>query len=450
MLFVASNFTCTYIDVEMGNLWIELAAIFALILANGFFAASEYALLSIRKARISSLIDRGDDTARTVRTLKSRPNSFVAAVQVGITLVGTLASVVGGATIVARLDQLFGSADIELIARFSDSIAIALVVASIAFLTLVLGELVPKRIGLQHAERISLSVAKPMVMFMRITFVPVRILTFCSRIVVSLLRLDRGADKSRITEEEIVQMIADGRKEGEFSAEEHRLVESVFEFTEGTVRKAMTPRTDIAAINVNWPVEKAIKYISENGRSRYPAFKDSIDSVVGMIYTKDIIHLMCHSELIVLHDILRTPFFVPDSKSLTEVLADFQRKHLHMAIVLDDFGGTAGIITLEDIIEEIVGEIQDEYDTEEREYKILADGTIVMSARMSVQDFNKLMKMDLPEDQADTIGGFIATYLGEIPVLRQKIEYDDLVFTVVDKKGNSVSRLSVVRVSDRG
>ena len=178
------------------------------------------------------------------------------------------------------------------------------------------------------------------------------------------MRLDRGPDRSKITDEEIVQIIADGMKEGEFSEEEHKLVESVFEFTESTVKQAMTPRTDIAAINVDWPVPKSITYISEHGRSRYPAFRDSIDNVVGMVYTKDIIHMMCHSELIIMSDILRTPYFVPDSKSLTELLSDFQRKHLHMAIVLDDFGGTAGIITLEDIIEEIVGEIQDEYDTE--------------------------------------------------------------------------------------
>ncbi len=425
--------------------WIELAAILALILANGFFAASEYALISTRKAQISRLIEKGNRRAGIVKRLKSNPDSFVAAIQVGITLVGTLASVVGGATIAERLTLSLSESSVPFLRNFAASISIAIVVVAIVFLTLVIGELVPKRLGMQYAERISLSVARPMALFMKIIFVPVQFLTFTSKLIVRLLKLDRVPERTSITEEEIVQIIADGRKSGEFSEEEHELIASVFEFTERTVRKAMTPRTDISAINIDWHTDMALRFLSEQGRSRYPVFKDTIDNVVGLLYTKDVVHMMCHSELIIVQDILRTPFFVPDSKSLTELLKDFQRKQMHMAIVLDEFGGTAGIITLEDIIEEIVGEIQDEYDTEEVEYRTLSDGSTEISARMSVDDFNKLMGSAIPEDIADSMGGFIFNYLDEIPILNRRIEFDDLIFTVTEKTGNRIDKIRVTR-----
>ncbi len=429
----------------MDKFWIEFAAILALILGNGFFAASEYALISTRKAQISQLIDKGDKRAKIVKQLKLRPNNFVAAIQVGITLVGTLASVVGGATVAERLTLLLSESPIPSIRNFATTISIAIVVAAISFLTLVLGELVPKRLGMQYAEKISLFVARPLSLFMKIAFVPVQLLTFSSRLVVKALRLEKPPERSSITEEEIVQIISDGQQAGEFSEEEHELIASVFEFTELTVRQAMTPRTDISAINIDWNTDMALRYISEQGRSRYPVFKNTIDNVVGLVYTKDIIHMMCHSELIIIHDILREPFFVPDSKSLTELLRDFQRKQMHMAIVLDEFGGTAGIITLEDIIEEIVGEIQDEYDSEEFEYKTLADGSTVISARMSVDDFNELMGSSIPKDIAGTMGGFIFNYLDEIPKLNRKIKYENLVFTVTEKTGNRIDKITVTK-----
>ncbi|MCK4656094.1 MAG: CBS domain-containing protein, partial [candidate division Zixibacteria bacterium] len=178
-------------------------------------------------------------------------------------------------------------------------------------------------------------------------------------------------------------------------------------------------------------------------------YKDSIDNVIGLIYVRDILNVIQHPDLTILKDIMHEPFFVPDSKKIPELLRDFQRKQMHMAIVLDDFGGTAGLITLEDIIEEIVGEIQDEYDVEEMEYSRQADGSVIISSRMTIDDFNDLMGTELPEDAADTMGGFIYDYLGEIPSLNQVIEYEGLTFTVTKKTGHHIDRLRAVRSRER-
>jgi len=434
-----------YIRCIMDFHWLELIVILLLILANGFFAASEYALISARKSKIGHLVKKGYKRAESVQNLQSNPDGFIAAIQVGITLVGTLASVVGGATLVEHLTSVLANASIPSISHFANSIAVAIVVASIAFLTLVIGELVPKRLGLQHAEKISLYIAAPINFFMRLMFIPVSILTLSSRFILKILHQDKVPETGHITDEEIVQIITEGRKSGEFSQTEQELVASVFEFSESTVHRVMTPRTDISAINTDWPTEKVLQFITEQGRSRYPAFKDTIDNVIGLIYTKDIINILQHSQLIIIHDILRKPFFVPDSKSLSELLRDFQRKQMHMAIVLDEFGGTAGIITLEDIIEEIVGEIQDEYDTEEQEYQIRPDDSIIISSRMSVGNFNKLTGSRLPEDFADTMGGFIYNYLGDIPRMNQTIEYENLKFTVIEKTGHHIDKFRIVK-----
>jgi len=433
----------------MDSYWVELVLIAVLILANGFFAASEYALISARKSKIAQLAQKGSSAAKLVKKLQASPDGFVAAIQVGITLVGTLASVVGGATLVRVLNNFLKSTNISYLSKFSGSISIAVVVVGIAFLTLVIGELVPKRLGLQHATKISLAVAKPIEIFMWLAFIPVRILTFSNRLVLRLLGQHNRSTGGHITEDEIVHIIAEGKKAGDFSQEEQDLVQSIFEFTETTVHKVMTPRTDISAVNVDWPTEQALEFITLEGFSRYPVFRDSIDNIIGLIYTRDIINIFQSKNVVILNDILRTPFFVPDSKSISELMRDFQRLQIHMAIVLDEFGGTAGVVTLEDIIEEIVGEIQDEYDVEETEYKMLPDGSMIVSSRMDVDDFNKIMGTNLPEDLADTIGGFIYTHLGDIPKKNQEIDYEGVVFKVIEKTGHRIEKIKVVK-PDKG
>jgi len=446
MTNVAGQTPFSYIHLEMDSYWLEVAVIVILILANGFFAASEYALISARKSRIAQLAQKGSRKAKLVRRLQSQPDSFVAAIQVGITLVGTLASVVGGATLVSKLNEYLSASSIPFLSKFAGSLAIGAVVVTIAFLTLVIGELVPKRLGLQHSTKISLAVVNTIRVFMWLAFVPIRILTFASRLVLRILGLHGRSPGGQITEDEIVQIISEGKSKGEFSQEEQDLVSNVFEFTETTVHKIMTPRTDISAVNSDWNTDKALEFITIEGFSRYPVFKDSIDNVVGMIYTRDIINVFQHKALIILHDIMRTPFFVPDSKNISELLKDFQRLQLHMAIVLDEFGGTAGVVTMEDILEEIVGEIWDEYDAEEQDYRKNPDGSIVISSRMDIDDFNEVMDTNLPEDLADTMGGFIYTYLGEIPAAQQVIHYEDLRFTVVEKTGHRIEKIKVTRV----
>jgi putative hemolysin len=429
----------------MESSWIEILIILLLILANGFFASSEIALISARRSRIKQLSEKGHKKAQLVGRLQSKPEVFLATIQVGITLVGTLASVVGGAKVVDHLRLWIERIPSEPIQNYSESIAIGIVVVVITYLLLVLGELVPKYLALAYPEKVAFRTVGSVNFLSRLAFLPVKMLSNSSRFFVSLFLKRVPKESGFITDEELKFIVRDGKTKGVFDQTEEQLIRRALEFTDTTVRNAMTPRTEIVALDIKAGQQQAIRAMTEEGFSRIPAYKDSLDNIVGIIYAKDIINLLQNRELIILEDILRRPYFVPDSMKIWELLKIFQKKRVHMAIVLDEFGGTAGLITLEDIIEEIVGEIRDEYDREEEEeIYLLSDNLAIVNASLFIGEFNQKFGTDLPEEY-NTVGGYLTGSLGRIPLLDEEIKIGNLTFVIFDKVGPRLKKIKVIR-----
>ncbi len=429
----------------MGSAWIQILIILLLIIANGFFSSSEIALISARRSRIKQLAEKGHKKAQLVSKLQNKPDVFLATIQVGITLVGTLASVVGGAKLVDHLKLWLEKIPLQAVQNSSESIAIAMVVVVITYLLLVLGELVPKYLALAYPERVAFRTVGPVHVLSNLTFFFVRMLSNSSRFLVSLFVKGLPKESGFISDEELKFIVREGKTKGIFDQTEEELIRSALEFTDTTVRNAMTPRTEIVALDKNAGQQKVIRAMTELGFSRIPVYQENLDHVVGIIYAKDIINLLQNRELIILEDILRNPYFVPDSMKISELLKNFQKKRLHMAIVLDEFGGTAGLITLEDIIEEIVGEIRDEYDREEEEeIYLLSDNLAIVNAGLFIGEFNQKFKTDLAEEY-NTVGGYITGTVGRIPLLDEEIKLGDLTFVIFDKVGPRLKKIKVIR-----
>lgn len=425
----------------MGSILLEVLIIVGLILVNGFFAAAEISLVSARRARLRSAANKGDAAARRALQLQEDPGRFLATVQVAITLVGTLAGVLGGATVVDELQTRLSAP----ISGLTKTIAIAFVALSISFLSLLFGELLPKMLALFQPERFARWVAGPVQVFYLITLPAVKVLTGASRALLNLFGFKEEARAPFVTEEEIKHLVSEGSRLGIFEKGEERMIHSIFEFSDTTAKRAMTPRTEVVAVEIGTPREKLLQFVAEEGYSRLPVYKGDLDHVVGIIHTKDIINLLLNAELVILEDILRPPYFVPESRKVRELLADFQKKQVHMAIVLDEYGGTAGLITLEDIIEEIVGEIQDEYDIELEELIRIDEHRALVAARIRPEKFNFAFGANFPAEDYETLGGLLIDVLGRIPALEEKFSHGGFDFTVKEKKGHRLLALEVER-----
>ena len=431
----------------MGNAWIEILIIILLILANGFFASSEIALISSRKSHIKQLAEKGHRKAQLVDKLQSKPDLFLATIQVGITLVGTLASVVGGARIVDLLQPLIEKIPSAPIQNASESIAIGIVVMLITYFLLVVGELVPKYLALAYPEKIAFKTVGPINVLSKLAFIFVNMLSTSSRSLVSIFVKRVPHESGFVTDEELKFIVHEGKTKGVFDQTEEELIRSALEFTDTTVRNVMIPRTEIVALDIKVDQQQVVRTLTEYGYSRVPVYKENLDNIVGIIYAKDIINLLQNRELIILDDIIRKPYFVPDSKKISELLKEFQKKRIHLAMVLDEFGGTAGLITLEDIVEEIVGEIRDEYDQEEEEkIYFLSDNLAIVSASLFLGDFNEKFGTDLPEE-FNTVGGYLTSILGRIPTLDEEIKSGNLTFVIYEKVGHRLKKIKVLKKS---
>ena len=427
----------------METYWIQIILIIALILANGFFASSEFSLITLRKSRVKELVDSGNKKALLVQKLQSEPEKFLATVQIGVTLVGTLASVVGGAKIVDLLIPLLRKLPFEFIQRWSESISIAIVVIGIAYLSLVIGELVPKYIALRYSEKVALRVAGPIRFLSLLSFIIIKPLSFSTR---GLMRLFIGKTPKEppfISEEELKYIVTEGKDRGIFEKTEAEIIHSVFEFTDTTVKRIMTPRTEVVGLEISSDQKTVLRTVTEEGYSRLPVYKDNLDNILGIIHAKDVITILQHSDLIILEDIIRKPYFVPDSMKISELLREFQKRRSQMAIVLDEFGGTAGLITLEDIIEEIVGEIEDEYDEERKEVEILSDGSAIVRGSIPLRELNEKLKLNLPEEKFETLNGLLINTLGRIPILDEKIVLFEIDFHILEKTGHHLQKLKI-------
>jgi putative hemolysin len=311
----------------------------------------------------------------------------------------------------------------------------------------VLGELVPKYIALSFPEKYARLVAGPINLFYRSTALFARVLSGAARLIIRLLGIKRDPSSGVISEDEIEHIIVEGRQKGLFEATEEEFIKSLFAFTDSTVRRAMKPRTDVIGIPVDASPEQVMKTILEHGYSRYPVYEETVDQVVGVLYTKDLLNELKDLSQINIRKLMRDPVFVPDSLSLTRVLRQFQRGKAHLAVVLDEFGGTAGIVTLEDILEELVGEIQDEYDAEAAPVIKISETVVHADGSVWPGEVNELLASHLPEEEAATVAGLFIDEAGRVPDRYESMQLADVKMTVLAKQRNRIMRLKIEKLA---
>lgn len=430
----------------MAQIGIEILLIGVLILLNGFFAGAEAALIAVRRSTVSELARTKGVAGRAVKSLKEKPETFLATVQVGITLVGTLASVVSGATVVEALTPRIAALPWVFAQRWAVQIAIGIVVIVIAFASLVFGELVPKYLAIARPERIALVAARPITWLATVGKPLVALLTHISRFIARLLGVHPSEHDRPVSDQEIRLLAIEGSLHGTIDDVERELIHQALDFSDTTARQVMTPRPDVIGIDINWTNEEVLQTIREEGYSRFPVYDGTIDRISGAIYTKDVIHLLSVDSPIILRDLVRPVMFVPDSMVISEVLAKFQKQRRHLAIVLDEFGGTAGLITLEDVLEEIVGDIRDEYDADEQaEFRLLPDGTALAAGGMPIIDFNEEFGVSLSTELADTLAGLFTATIDRLPRKGDFIEVGGVRFDVATLKGRRIVMLRARR-----
>ena len=429
------------------ELLLEILAILALIIANGYFALSEFSIIASRKSKLAQKAEDGKKGAKAAIKLHENPEKFLATVQVGITLFATLAGVFGGVTLVKTIEQFLSTISISIIADGAKTISVAIVALLITIVSVVIGELVPKYLALSNPELHASHVSRPISLFIKLTSFFSSTLSSTASLILRIFGIKIKDDRTTVSEDEINQMIFDGKQKGVFDETEEKLIKSVFDFADSTVRRAMTPRIDVEAIDINAEYRDIFYSILENGYSRYPIYEETIDNIIGILNTKDIIIHKVNPELIILKDILREPLFVPDSMPLSKLLNIFQMKKQHIAIVLDEFGGTAGIITLEDILEELVGEIQDEYDVEREPLVKHSDEIAYAEGSVWVGAINEMMKTKLPEDKAETIAGLVIDHLGYIPKKDEIIRIADIEIIILEQEENRLVRMKLEKIN---
>jgi magnesium and cobalt exporter, CNNM family len=423
---------------------IKLVAVIVLVAANGFFVAAEFALVGVRTSRIETLAAAGSRSAKRLLTLLKNLNAYLSACQLGITLASLALGWIGEPAIARLLEQpLSGLSD-----PLRHGIAFAVAFSIITSLHIVLGEQAPKLVGLAIAEKVALAIALPMQLFYRVFSLPIRALDWASARTVQLVGLKAaGENASTYTEAELRKLIDISRESGHLRAEERRLIHRVFEFSDTVVREAMVPRTEMAAISQSCSLEEITKAFDQHRYSRLPVYRESFDDVIGFVHSKDVMPYLLYPEKFRLEDVLQPPLYVVDTARLEHVLRQMQKAKMHFGFVVDEHGGLEGIITLEDLLEEIVGEISDEHDEEVNEQITqVGEHTYVLAGGLAVRDLNRRLKLALPESEAyTTIGGFLMTEVGKVLKPGEVIPYDGLAFHVerVEKRRVMRVRLEV-------
>ncbi|GMT47218.1 MAG: hypothetical protein IEMM0007_0784 [bacterium] len=427
---------------------LEIILILLFILFNGFFAGSEIAVVTARKTRVSELIKEGNTNALILKKLQSDPDRFLATVQIGVTLVGAMASAIGGATAVKVFQPMIAKVPLGIVSTYSEAISIGLVVVVISYLSLVIGELVPKSIALMNPERFALIIARPVYGFSRLFSFFVNILTFSTNIILKPLGGKPFTQRSFVTEEEIKLLIKEGRDRGVFEPEEEELIHGVFEFTDLSVKEVMVPLTKVVAFSVDTPVQEILDTISEEQYSRYPVYYREKSNIKGILYSKDVFRKVSAKEPIDVRKLLRAPFFVPESMKISALLRQMQRKGIHIAVVVDEYGAVTGIVTIEDLIEEIVGEIRDEFDEEKPVIK-LKDGSYLIDASIAIRDLKDDYGIDIPASpDYDTMGGFVITRLQRIPATGETFTADGWNIRIVQIIGKRIARVILKPLKD--
>lgn len=384
-----------------------------LILINAFFAATEIAFISLNDAKIEKQAKEGNKKAKQIKKMLREPSKFLATIQIGITLAGFLSSAFAADAFADDLAPMLQNLiPLGLVAW--RNISIILITIILSYFSLIFGELVPKRLAMRNSEKIAFGTIGIIRTISIITAPFVKLLTASTNGVSKLFGIS-GTDEETVTEEEIRMMVDVGEEKGSIKEEERELINNVFEFNDKVVSEIMIHRKDIYAIDINSDIDNILKELDEYKYSRIPVYEENIDNIVGMLFIKDLLANVNKKEKVKIAKIIREPYFVSENKPIDELFRDLQKNKHQLAIVLDEYGGTAGLVTMEDIIEELVGNIFDEYDEEEKEFEKIDDNTFLISGSVSIHDLRKILGVEIPEGEYDTLSGYLIELLGRIP-----------------------------------
>src|SRR4051794_6820044 len=434
----------------MGDTLLELGIIVLLVLLNGIFVSAEIALVSLRPSRVEQMVEEGRRGATRVRRLTSDPGRFLAVVQLVVTFIGFLASAFAGVSLASALTTLLEELGMD--PGYAAAAGLLTVTILLSLFTIVFGELVPKTLALAHPEAFALALARPVDIIGRIFRPVVAVLTAMTRTISRALGADVTSE-AQITAEELRLIVERGGEQGILEAEEEQMINAVIELGDRRLHEVMVPRIAIVGLSAAASFDDAIDVVIDEGHSRVPVWETSVDDVVGILYAKDLLPFLKSSveSRPALRTLLRTPVFVPESMTIDDLLHEFQRRKVHIAIILDEYGGTAGLVTIEDLLEEIVGEIQDEYDVEEPLIEHLDERRVRVDGRASVDDLLDIwdLKIELEdEDEYDTVGGLVYHRIGGVPQPGDEVHVDGLRLTVETTDGRRVGKVLVVRERD--
>ncbi|MGW5187995.1 hemolysin family protein [Kribbella sp. NPDC004138] len=424
----------------MNDTLLNIVLILVFVLIGGVFAAAEMALVSLRESQLKALSHRGR-RGEIVAKVAANPNRFLSAVQIGVTLMGFLSAAFGGATLADGLSPKLQQ--LGLPESVSDTVALVLITILISYVSIVLGELAAKRLALQRAEGFALALG-PLVDRIASGARPVIwLLSKSTDLVVRALGGDPNANREVMTDEELRDLVSAHESLGE---EERKIVDDVFEAGSRQLRELMLPRTEVDFVDAEMPAYKAVKFAAERPHSRYPVMNGSADDIVGFVHVRDLFDPAVATRSVRVGDLAREVLMLPDTAKLLPTLTEMRRRSTHLAIVLDEYGGTAGIVTLEDLVEELIGDIKDEYDEEAAETTRLRSGDIEVDGLLNLDDFADATAIELPDGPYETVGGFLAAQLGKVPSTGDEVAFETHTLTVTEMDGRRVARVRLHRV----
>src|SRR3954471_9384941 len=429
---------------ESPSILLGLSAVVVLVLANAFFVSAEFALVGSRRTRLDELARAGDGKARLARRAVQSLDRYISATQLGITLASLGLGWIGEPALASLIRGAFRWLPVaaEGLATHATASIIAFIIITV--LHIILGELVPKALALLYPEQVSRWVAAPLMGFAWVMSFPITILNGSSNRLLRLMHINPPGETERLHSPEELRMLVEQSTEGgSLLQEDARLLEGVFEFSEKAAQEVMTPRTQMVALEADLPVEQAADEVAVARRSRYPVYTESLDEIVGVVHTKDILTALRSKPGVTVRSIMRPPLFVPGTREVEDVLADMKRLKTHLAVVLDEYGGTAGLVTMEDLLEEIVGPIYDEYDPQDRPAP--GDGAARLDGAMPITEFNSKYDASLDDTDYTTIGGYVFGQLGRLPRPGDRVTDGPYTFEVVEMDGRRVNSLRLHR-----
>ncbi|MBK6494493.1 MAG: HlyC/CorC family transporter [Gemmatimonadetes bacterium] len=436
--------------MEPSTSWTSIAvgllSVIALVGLNAFFVAAEFALVGARRTRLEEMAEAGDGKATLALKAVQSLDRYVSATQLGITLASLGLGMIGEPALAGLLERFFSVLPADLAAVATHTVAVAIAFSLISTLHIVLGELVPKSLAIRFPEDVSRWVTAPLIGFAWVMHGPIHVLNGTAN---RLLRLGGVAPvdgHERLHSSDEIRMLVEQSGEGgSLGKEPARLLEGVFEFSEKTAEEVMTPRTEMSALEADCTVEAAADEVAVAGRSRYPVYTESLDEIVGVVLAKDILRAVRQAPGTSLRTIMRAPLFVPGTREVEDVLSDMKKLKTHLAVVLDEYGGTAGLVTMEDLLEEIVGEIFDEYDpVQAAALAATADGSVVIEGSTTIGDFNNRFETDLDDSDYTTVGGFLFGQLGRLPKVGDRVTIGSHGFEIAEMAGRRVERVRVI------